>query len=91
MSSPSSAPPPLNPTVGRKTVLSEVIAGRVSYVRGTGNFSVDGAVITGPSRRTYAEMRTNGLVDGGGEAEPQPLELTAEGKTLARDWGLISQ
>lgn len=81
----------LNPTESRRTVLSEVIAERVSYVSGSGTFYVDGTAVTGPRRRTYAEMRTNGLVKGGGEAEPLLLELTRTGEALARAWGLISQ
>lgn len=86
-----STSPPLNPTDARKAVMNEVIAGRVDYVSGAGIFSVDGGSITGPRRRTYAEMRTNGLVEGGGEAEPKPLKLTRKGEELAREWGLISQ
>lgn len=82
---------PLNPTDARKDVLMEVVAGRVGYVTGAGVFYLDGEAITGPRRRTYAEMRTAGLVDGGGAAEPKPLKLTPTGEAVVREWGLISQ
>lgn len=87
MTTPSS---PLNQTGTRREVLGEVLGGRVSYASGTGVFTVDGEAVTGARRRTYAELRSSGLLGGGGEGSPTPLKLTPTGEAVAREWGLIS-
>jgi hypothetical protein len=80
-----------NKTDSRVTALTEVKAGLVAYDPGTGEYFVAAGegqrdVVRGARRRTFSEMRADGMIEPTSLSVPGPVKLTSEGEALATDW-----
>jgi hypothetical protein len=73
----------MNKTDSRLAALREVEAGRINYEQLTGTFRDGGEEVSGARRRTFAELRAAGAIEGG-----NPVALTEGGKVLLKDWGV---
>lgn len=71
----------LNKTDSRLGALREVAEGKISYDPRTGTYSDAEGAVSGARRRTFAELRTGGAIEGG-----QPVRLTTSGGKLIEDW-----
>lgn len=83
----------LNKTDSRVTALTEVMAKRVMYNPRLSEYLVedeDGSreSARGARRRTYAELRTAGIVESTSLTEPSLVRLTNLGETIADEWGI---
>lgn len=73
----------MNRTDSRLVALQEVDAGRISYEQLTGKFRDGDEEVSGARRRTFAELKAAGAIEGG-----KPVTLTEGGKVLLKDWGV---
>ena len=84
----------LNKTDSRVTALTEVKAGRVTYNPRLSEYLVEDEgggreSARGARRRTYAELRTAGIVESTSLTDPSLVRLTNLGETIADEWGLV--
>jgi hypothetical protein len=80
-----------NKTDSRVTALTEVKAGLVAYDPSTGEYFVTAAgdqrdVVRGARRRTFSELRSDGMIEPSSLSVPGPVKLTQQGDALAADW-----
>lgn len=83
----------LNKTDSRATALIEVKAQRVTYNPRLSEYLVEGEdgaqeSARGARRRTYAELRTAGIVESTSLTEPSLVRLTNLGENIADEWGI---
>lgn len=72
----------LNKTESRLTALREVQAGKISYDPRSGTYFDAAALpVSGARRRTFAELRAAGVIDG-----DAPVVTTPAGDKLIEDW-----
>jgi hypothetical protein len=71
----------LNKTDSRLGALREVAEGKITYDPRTGTYNDASGTVSGARRRTFAELRTGGAIEGGA-----PVTLTASGGRLIEDW-----
>lgn len=71
----------LNKTDSRLTALREVDSGTIDYDPQSGTYTDAEGSVSGARRRTFAELRTAGVIKGG-----TPVALTDEGRTLIETW-----
>lgn len=71
----------MNKTDSRLTALQEVEAGKIDYVPLKGTFREGPEEVSGARRRTFAELRTAGVIEGG-----EPMVLTESGQKLIKEW-----
>lgn len=84
---------PLNKTESRVTALDEVKAGLVDYNPVTGEYFVGTEqhrrdIVRGARRRTFAELRSAGLIEPQSRSQVSAVTLTTEGADLSGDWGI---
>ncbi len=72
----------LNKTDSRLMALREVSEGKISYDARSGTYSDPDGSVSGAKRRTFAELRTGGAIEGG-----DPVTLTETGRELIQTWG----
>lgn len=75
----------LNKTDSRLIALREVDSGKIGYDPQSGTYTDPDGSVSGARRRTFAELRAAGVIEGGA-----PVALTVEGRTLIGDWELTS-
>lgn len=77
----TSAMTTLNKTDSRLTALREVEEGEISYNPQSGTYTDADGSVSGARRRTFAELRAAGAIEGG-----TPVTLTASGSALIDTW-----
>lgn len=86
----------MNKTDSRAAALRQVAGELIVYRPLTGEFlekqGEARVTIAGPQRRTFAELRTAGLISYvEGPDREVPMRLTETGEEVAEEWGLTSQ
>jgi hypothetical protein len=82
-----------NKTDSRVTALREVKAGQVGYDPSTGEYFVteegdQAEVVRGARRRTFSELRSDGVIEPVSLSARGPVKLSREGASLAEDWDI---
>lgn len=81
--------PPLNQTPARREALGDVVFKLISYDPVRGQYLKGGTPVSGPRRRTLAELREYGYIKPGDPRRVAVVVLTnPEGEALAVEWGL---
>jgi hypothetical protein len=81
--------PPLSKTPARGEALQDVVMGLVSYNPLLGVYLKSGKAVSGPKRRTLAELRERGFIDRSDPRKVAKMVLTDPlGENLAIEWGL---
>jgi hypothetical protein len=82
--------PPLTETPARREALQDVLFKLIRYNPLLGVYLKGGAPVSGPKRRTLAELRQYGYIKPGSTTQTAVMILTPEGDALAIEWGLKS-